>query len=143
MSLKGFGQNIFQTSLLNYQNLLYDSHYVEMTNQPTVPSLDYLDLDFVQIERSVGQEKYVTPHRDAAISTANIIIVTAFPLNEHSSDKIYESIVDSTSPFVEYSQGIWQSLQDPTSGNNGMLQRSESPNSKFTIKFQGCCIVRV
>lgn len=50
----GNGDNIFQFPLWNAQNLAYGWHTVEITNIPTGPQSEYLDLDFVSIGREIG-----------------------------------------------------------------------------------------
>ncbi|KAF8580191.1 hypothetical protein K439DRAFT_320406 [Ramaria rubella] len=106
-SASGNGNNIFKASLWEAYGLSYEPHVVDLINIPS-GSGPYLDLDFVQIERQIGDD----------------------------GGTIHQNTLDDTSIFVHYSTGPWQSFSE----SNGTTHQSISPNSQFSIAFQGCCI---
>ena len=52
--------NLFKLPLREIYGLPYEQHTIQVTNEPTAPATSYFDLDFVQIERVVGKDKYYT-----------------------------------------------------------------------------------
>ncbi|KAF8531407.1 hypothetical protein JB92DRAFT_3105242 [Gautieria morchelliformis] len=109
-TLNGNGPNIFQTPLFEQYGLPNEPHTVEISNHPS-GSGPYLDIDFIQIERAVGQE----------------------------NDTVYSTTLASSSPYVNYTQGEWHPQALTLNGSNTTYQ-SVSPQSQFAITFQGCCI---
>ncbi|KAF8574584.1 hypothetical protein K439DRAFT_1665383 [Ramaria rubella] len=107
----GNANNIFREPLSQNYNLSNIEHFIQATNEPSSAG-EYFDLDYVNIERVIGQDK----------------------------DTIFHSTIDDTSPFVIY-DGPWgPSSVNATSNTNGTLHMTTEDNSQIRIVFQACCI---
>lgn len=109
----------------------YNPHVIDVTNNPSTAG-PYFDLDFVQIARQIGQEKY--PSRSANLPK---------PKLPYFSDTVYLSTLDDTSPFVHYDEGWEPSAAMQTLNHNGTIHQTTTVGSTLSIMFQGSSIVGI
>ncbi|KAF8530508.1 hypothetical protein BU17DRAFT_79285 [Hysterangium stoloniferum] len=103
--------NTFKQPLFQAPSLAYTYHQVTITNliESTGP---FLDLDFVTIERHIGQ----------------------------LSDQAFQETLDDNSSSITYSpQGSWSPISS-TSAMQNTLHQTTVAQAQVTIQFQGCCI---
>ena len=121
--------NEFNKSLWHANDLSYTQHIVIIVNVP-VGNLPYLDLDFVSIERLLGQPGCVIR-----------LAFDRWALMSCCRDTIYELTLDDTSPSVKF-VGPWESSSGVSSAYQGTLHSTQSANAGASFSFQGCSIVR-
>jgi len=109
----GFSKvNTFKQPLFQAASLAYTSHQVTITNL-VASTGPFFDLDFVTIERHIGQP---------------------------SDDAFQETLDDGPSSSITYSpQGSWSTVSD-TSAFQSTLHQTTVAQAQATIQFQGCCI---
>ncbi|KAF8530514.1 hypothetical protein BU17DRAFT_79290 [Hysterangium stoloniferum] len=110
----GFAQvNTFQKPLFVASGLEYTSHQLTITNVPVSAHDTWLDLDFVTIERQIGDPRE-----------------QAFQVTLDDSD---------TSSSIIYTPGSWSPISAP-SAFQATLHQTTVAQAQVTILFQGCCI---
>lgn len=107
----GSSPDAFNKSLWHADNLAYTQHTVTITNVPADSNHNFLDLDFVSIERQLGAP----------------------------GDDIFQLTLDDTSPSVNYT-GSWSNSSDVSPAYRGTLHSTIAANAQLHLTFQGCCI---
>ncbi|KAF8530510.1 hypothetical protein BU17DRAFT_60225 [Hysterangium stoloniferum] len=110
----GFAQvNTFQKPLFVASGLEYTSHQLTITNVPVSTNDTWLDLDFVTVERQIGDPSE-----------------QAFQVTLDDSD---------ASSSIIYTPGSWSPIS-ATSAFQATLHQTTVAQAQVTILFQGCCI---
>ncbi|KAF8532540.1 hypothetical protein JB92DRAFT_3192678 [Gautieria morchelliformis] len=105
------GVNESNSSLSHEDNLGYTQHTVTLTNVP-VPNQPFLDLDFVSIERQIGQ----------------------------TGDNIFQATLDDTSLTSVHYVGAWSPETGVSSAHQGTLHSTKTANAQVNITFQGSSV---
>ncbi|KAF8530515.1 hypothetical protein BU17DRAFT_79291 [Hysterangium stoloniferum] len=105
--------DIFQQPLFEAPNLTYASHQLTFTNVPLSTNLSVTGLDFVTIQRQIGEP----------------------------SDQAFQVTLDDsdTSSSIVYTPGAWSPIS-ATSAFQATLHQTTVAQAQVTILFQGCCI---
>ena len=125
--------NEFNKSLWHANDLPYAEHTVTLSNVP-VGNLAYLDLDFVSIERLLGQPGCVIRLAFDRWGLMGADVACC-------RDTIYELTLDDTSPFISF-VGTWEASSGVSSAYQGTLHTTQTANAQVFFSFQGCSIVR-
>jgi len=103
--------DIFQQPLFEAPNLTYTSHQLTFINVPLSTNLSVFGLDFVTIQRQIG----------------------------NPSEEAFQVTLDDTSSSVIYTPGAWSPVS-ATSALQSTLHQTTVAQAQVTISFQGCCI---
>ncbi|KAF8530511.1 hypothetical protein BU17DRAFT_60226 [Hysterangium stoloniferum] len=103
----------FQQPLFEAPNLTYASHQLTMTNVPVSTNISVTGLDFVTIQRQIGDP----------------------------SDQAFQVTLDDSnnSSSIIYTPGAWSPVS-ATPAFQATLHQTAVAQAQVTILFQGCCI---